>query len=295
MEIGLTLPSMIAGLDRSTVVEWCRRIDAGPFSTLAVGERIAYPNLELMVTLSVAAAVTERVRLMTTVVILPMHPAVGIAKQAASVDVVSQGRLVLGVGVGGRDQDYRALEAGFDRRHQRLDEQVALMRQVWAGAVPFPGLAPVGPAPFQAGGPPLYSGALGPKAIARSARWAEGVCGFVLDPVGDDHRATFGRIEAAWSAAGRSEPPRHVTSFWYAGGDGARERLADYARGYLAVFGDAAARAMGELTSAWSVERVLDALGRLAEAGCHEVLLVPTSADPDEVDRAAELVAAFNR
>ena len=202
---------------------------------------------------------------------------------------------MLGVGVGGRDEDYRALEAPFDRRHQRLDEQVALMRRVWAGEPPFPDMAPVGPAPCRAGGPPLYSGALGPKAIARSARWAEGVCGFVLDPVGDDHRATFSRIDDAWSAAGRAEPPRHVTSFWYASGDGGQARLAAYARGYLAIFGAASAAAMAELTSAWSDERVLDALGRLAEAGCDEALLVPTVGDPDEVDHAAELVAAFNR
>ncbi|HEY5153941.1 MAG TPA: LLM class flavin-dependent oxidoreductase [Acidimicrobiales bacterium] len=299
MEIGLTLPSMIAGFDRPTLVEWCRRIDAGPFSTLAIGERIAYSNTELMVTLSVAAALTERVRIMSTVIILPMHPAVEIAKQAATLDVVSQGRVVLGLGVGGRDEDYRALEASFDRRHQRLDEQVACMRQVWAGEPPFPDMAPVGPPPVQPGGPALYSGALGPKAIARSARWAEGICGFVLDPLGDDHRATFGRIEAAWSAAGRADPPRHVSSFWYAlegpGGDTGEARLHDYARRYLAIFGAEEADAMAGLTSAWSADRVVEGLGALADAGCDEVLLVPTSADPDEVDRAAEVVAAFNR
>ena len=295
VEIGLTLPTMIAGLDRPTLAEWCRRVDAGPFSTLAVGERIAYPNSELLVTLSVAAALTERVRIMSTVVILPMHPAVEIAKQAATLDVVSGGRLVLGLGVGGRDEDYRALEARFDHRHQRLDDQVALMRRVWAGDPPFTDMAPVGPAPVQSGGPPLYSGALGPKAIARSAQWAEGICGFVLDPVGEDHRATFGRIESAWSAAGRVDPPRHVSSFWYSLGDGGQGRLSDYARGYLGIFGDEAATAMAALATAWSADRVLDGFGRLAEAGCDEVLLVPTSMDPDEVDQAAELVSAFNR
>jgi alkanesulfonate monooxygenase SsuD/methylene tetrahydromethanopterin reductase-like flavin-dependent oxidoreductase (luciferase family) len=298
VEVGLTLPSMIAGLDRAGVLEWCRRVDGGPFSTLAIGERIAYPNTELMVSLSVAAAVTERVRLMSTVIILPMHPAVEIAKQAATLDVLSDGRVVLGVGVGGRDEDYRALEATFDRRHQRLDEQVALMQRVWAGEPPFPDMAPVGPPPVQVGGPPLYSGALGPKAIARSARWAAGICGFVLDPLGEDHRATFGRIEDAWSAAGRTERPRHVTSFWYSTGEGpgagAQEHLRRYAEGYLGVFGAEAASMMAELTTAWSGERVVDAMGRLAEAGCDEQLLVPTSADPEEVDGAAELVAAFS-
>ena len=294
MQIGLTLPSMIGGLDRTTLLEWCRRIDAGPFSTLAIGERIAYPNAELVVTLSMAAAVTERVRLMTTVVILPMHPAVEIAKQVATLDVVSEGRVVLGVGVGGRDEDYRAMEATFERRHQRLDDQVAVLRRVWSGAPPYADMAPVGPPPVQPGGPPLYSGALGPKAIARSAQWAEGICGFVLDPLGEDHWSTFGRIEQAWSDAGRTEAPRHVTSFWYALGEGGRDRLRDYARGYLGIFGDEAAGFMADLTTAWSADRVLDAFGRLADAGCDELLLVPTSADPDEVDRAAELVRAFS-
>ncbi|MGZ4692536.1 MAG: LLM class flavin-dependent oxidoreductase [Acidimicrobiales bacterium] len=290
MEIGLTLPTMISGVDRDATLEWCRRIDQAPFSTLALGERIAYPNQELFVTLAAAAVLTERVRLMSTVVVLPMHPAVEVAKQAATVDVLSGGRLTLGLGVGGRDEDYRALEASFDRRHQRLDEQVALMERVWAGESPFDDLTPVGPPPVQPGGPPLYSGALGPKAIARSAAWAEGVCGFVLDPIGEDHRATFDRIEQAWTAAGRAEPPRHVTSFWYALGDGAADRLQAYAHRYLAIFGDEMATMMADLCSASSAPRVREAVARLEDAGCDELLLVPTTADPDEVDRIADVV-----
>jgi alkanesulfonate monooxygenase SsuD/methylene tetrahydromethanopterin reductase-like flavin-dependent oxidoreductase (luciferase family) len=290
VDIGLTLPTMISDVDRDATIEWCRRIDRSPFSTLALGERIAYPNQDLFVTLAAAAVLTERVRLMSTVVVLPMHPAVEVAKQAATIDVLSGGRLSLGLGVGGRDEDYRALGASFDRRHQRLDEQVALMERVWAGGAPAEGLPPVGPPPVQAGGPPLYSGALGPKAIARSAAWAEGICGFVLDPLGEDHRATFDRIEQSWVTAGRSDPPRHVTSFWYALGDGASERLHAYSHRYLAVFGDEMATMMADLCSATSAARVREAVDRLEAAGCDELLLVPTTADPDEVDRIAEVV-----
>ncbi len=290
MEIGLTLPTMISGVDREATLEWCRRIDQAPFSTLALGERIAYPNQELFVTLAAAAVLTERVRLMSTVVVLPMHPAIEVAKQAATIDVLSGGRLTLGLGVGGRDEDYRALEASFDCRHQRLDDQVALMERVWAGESPFDDLAPVGPPPVQAGGPPLYSGALGPKAIARSAAWAEGICGFVLDPLGDDHRGTFDRIESAWTSAGRAETPRHVTSFWYALGDDAAERLPAYAHRYLAIFGDEVATMMADLCTASSASRVREAMTRLEDAGCDELLLVPTTADPDEVDRIADIV-----
>jgi alkanesulfonate monooxygenase SsuD/methylene tetrahydromethanopterin reductase-like flavin-dependent oxidoreductase (luciferase family) len=291
VEIGLTLPTMIAGVGRDVTLEWCRRIDAGPFSTLALGERIAYQNQEVFVTMAAAAALTERVRIMSTVVVLPMHSAVDVAKQAATIDVLSGGRVVLGVGVGGRDEDYRALEAPFARRHQRLDEQVALMRRVWAGTPPFADMAPVGPAPVQAGGPPLYSGALGPKAIARSAQWAEGICGFSLDPLGDDHRATFASIESAWQGAGRPDAPRHVSSFWYSLGPEGQTHLHAYASKYLGIFGDVAARSMADLCSAWSGRRVRDAIDRFEQAGCDELLLVPTSADPDEVDRLVELIS----
>jgi len=290
VEIGLTLPTMIAGVSRDDTLEWCRRIDAGPFSTLALGERIAYPNQELFVTMAAAAALTQRVRIMSTVVVLPMHPAVEVAKQAATLDVLSAGRLVLGLGVGGRDEDYRALEAPFDHRHQRLDDQVALMRTVWAGEPPFADMAPVGPAPVQPGGPPLYSGALGPKAIARSAAWAEGICGFSLDPIGEDHRTTFDHIEAAWADAGRAERPRHVSSFWYATGPDGQARLHAYSKRYLGIFGEEIAVAMADLCSAWSADRLREAIDRFEQAGCDELLLVPTSADPDEVDRLVEIL-----
>lgn len=291
MQIGMTVPSMIEGLDRSVLLEWFRRIDTGPFSTLAIGERIAYPNVELFTTLAAAAAVTERVRLMATVVVLPAHPAIEVAKMAATIDVISDGRLTLGVGVGGRDEDYRALERSDARRHQTLDAQVDLMRRVWTGEAPVDGMHPVGPAPVQPGGPPLFSGALGPKSIGRSARWAAGVTGFLLDPLGEDVNSTFAKVEQAWQRAGRDDPPRHITSFWYAIGDDGPARLAAYAHRYLGIFGDELATAMAASCSAHSVSAVRDAVRRLEDAGCDELLLVPTSADPAELDPLLDALA----
>ena len=104
---------MVAGLDRETLLAWMREVDAGPFSVLAAGERVAYPNQDMMSLLAGAATVTDRVRIEATVSIAPMHAAVSVAKQAATIDVLSGGRFVLGVGVGGRDEDYRALDASF--------------------------------------------------------------------------------------------------------------------------------------------------------------------------------------
>ncbi|MGZ4760202.1 MAG: LLM class flavin-dependent oxidoreductase, partial [Acidimicrobiales bacterium] len=83
---------------------------------------------------------------------------------------------------------------------------------------------------------------------------------------------------------------RHVTSFWYALGDGAADRLQAYAHRYLAIFGDEMATMMADLCSASSAPRVREAVARLEDAGCDELLLVPTTADPDEVDRIADVV-----
>src|SRR6185369_2667721 len=116
MQVGLHLPVMAPGLDRDGILEWSRRIDAWPFSTLAVGERINFPNPEAMVTLTAAAVATERVKLAFAVLVLPMHRHVLLAKQLATLDVLSRGRLSVGVGVGGRDEDYRVVGAVWDHR-----------------------------------------------------------------------------------------------------------------------------------------------------------------------------------
>ncbi len=121
----------------------------------------------------------------------------------ASVDVLSEGRLTVGVGVGGREHDYRAIGGSFDRRWQRMDEQVARMRRVWAGEPPFEGADPVGPAPVQDGGPPVVAGVMGPKAIARAARWADGVDGaFTMDGDHDQMAAAFTRIRDGMGCRG---------------------------------------------------------------------------------------------
>ena len=285
MDIGLTLPSFVRGTDRATIFEWCRHIDDGPFSSLAVGERIAYWSHDLVTTLAFAAAATERVRLESTVVVLPSHEPVRLAKQAATIDVLSGGRLTLGVGVGGREQDYLAVGAPFTRRFARLDEQVATMRAVWAGEIAVEGVPPIGPEPVQPGGPPLWTAAMGPKSLARSARWADGLAGFDLapDPEGVDRQ--FRAVEAAWRAAGRTEVPTLTTSTWFALGDGAEDRLHSYAFEYLSTFGPDAAKAMAGLTRLKDPGAIRDAVSALADVGCDEFVLVPTTADLTEIDR----------
>ena len=281
---------MVAGLQRDTLLAWMREIDAGPFSVLAAGERVAYPNQDMMSLLAGAATVTERVRIEATVSITPMHPAVGVAKRAATIDVLSGGRFVLGVGVGGRDEDYRALDASFARRHARLDEQVATMRRVWVGKSPFDGVSPVGPAPVQPGGPPVLAAAMGPKSMARSARWADGVAGFDVAGDATSIGSNFRRFEAAWDDAGRDGTPFLQTSFWFGLGEDATEHVREYAFRYLRIFGDEAARSMAQLVTATSPARLKSLLAEVADTGCDEVILVATTGDVADLWRASELV-----
>jgi alkanesulfonate monooxygenase SsuD/methylene tetrahydromethanopterin reductase-like flavin-dependent oxidoreductase (luciferase family) len=283
VQIGMTLPTMAGGLTRDDLLGWSRRIDAGPFATLAVGERISFPNPEILVTLAAAAAVTERVRIAATVFVLPMHAAAWLAKQSATLDVLSGGRLVVGVGVGGREEDYRAVGAPFERRHARMDAQVAELRRLWAGEPVFPGSAPVGPPPVQAGGPPLWIGAAGEAAA--------GVVGFSLGPDPAEVAAGFRLAERLWREAGREGPPRRVTSFWYALGEDAEARLRAYAARYLAVFGERAAGGLAARCAAAGAAALRERLGALRDAGADEVLLVPTGTELAELERTLDVLS----
>ena len=289
MDIAMTMPTMIAH-GRSETIAWCEAIDQGPWSSLAVPERVTYPSHSWIVELSAAAAITQRVRLWTTIIVLPAHDAVDVAKQLASVDQLSAGRLTVGIGVGGREHDYRAINGSFDRRWSRMDEQVETMRRVWSGEPPFEGADPVGPPPAQAGGPPFVAGAMGPKALARAAKWAIGVDDgstvFGIDPAATD--AAFTRIRNAWFAEGRSDAPHISASLWYALGDGAQERLYDYGYSYMKIFGEQVGTMMAGMLSTSTAESLRQSVSTLESLGCDELFLVPTTTDVTELNRTRD-------
>lgn len=289
MRIGLALPAMLDGLDRRGVLDWARRIEADGYSTIGFGERISYRNLELFSVLSAAAAVTERVDIAASVVVLPMHSEVWVAKQMATLDVISGGRAVLGVGVGGRSEDYAALGAAFDHRWDRLDEQVARLRRLWDGQPPAPGHDPVGPPPVHR--IPIMSAGVGPRSLARSARWADGINGFELDPSSPALGAAAERTRTAWSVAGRTDTPVVMTSWWFALGADPLPQLKAYGRHYLGVFGPELARALADSCTAAGPAAVRGAIEAAIAAGYDEIQLVPTSTNLAELDQLTELVA----
>jgi len=103
------------------------------FSSLATIDRIVYPSYDSLISLGAAAAVTDRIGLMTNILIAPVHDGVLLAKEAASVDRLSGGRLTLGLAAGGRRDDFEAVGQDFATRGARFEHQLRVMNKVWRG------------------------------------------------------------------------------------------------------------------------------------------------------------------
>lgn len=288
MKVGIGLPGAIPGTTPQDLLEWARRADQGPFSTLSIIDRLAYDSYEPMVALGAIAAVTSRVRLMTGILLVPLRNAGMMAKQAATLDVLSGGRLTLGMAIGSRADDYDASPAPFRNRGKHFDEQLAHMKRVWAGDVLSEGAYAVGPSPVQAGGPEILIGGSAPAALARVGRWADG---YITGGGGNPERAKAGFEIAltSWKDNGRKGAPRFVAGLTFAIGQDALERGRANQMRYYSWMGEAAEARAKAIPS--THEAVRDALSALEAIGVDEVVLGPAVADIDQLDRAAELVA----
>lgn len=291
MEIGVALPQMAPGYGPTTTVDWARGIDAGPFSSVSAGERVTFGNPEMVAALGACAAVTERVRIFANLWVLPQHPMPMVAQQIGTLDQLSNGRLDVAVGVGGREHDYRALDAPFSGRHQALDDKVAELKRLLAGEPPFDGADPVGPPTVQPGGPRILAGAMGPKALARAAKWADGISGFSI--AGDAKEIIQARegAVAAWSAAGRDQAPRIVSGCFYAVGvGGAEQALHSFTARYLGFLGEELAELVAATARTCTPDDVRRVLDDAEAAGCDEFILVPATTDLRCLDATAEIV-----
>ena len=169
MKVGVGLPATIPGVSGDRILEWARRVEAGPFSSVGALDRLVFDNYEPLIALAAAAAVTKRVRLMTSVLLAPLRTAGILAKQAASLDALSDGRLTLGLGIGGRADDFAAAPAEMARRGKRFEEMLETMKRTWAGGPAADGAGAMGPTPGRAGGPELLIGGTSHGAVRRAA------------------------------------------------------------------------------------------------------------------------------
>lgn len=290
MKISLCLPYMKESISRQTITDWCTRIDTGPFHSLSCGERITGYTLEMRNVLAFAAAITERVRIVPSLYVLPMHSAVWAAKEIATLDLLSNGRVTVTVGVGGREVDYRAVGADFSKRHEKQDAQIATMKRIWAGEAPFEGADPVGPHPVQAGGPPILAGVMGPKAMTRAGHWADGVYSFSMGGSAAETAGMFRMAQQSWQAAGRTTPPQLVGGFWYSLADNAEEKLQAYVYNYLKILGDKGAQSIARTMRNHNKQAIRDTLTEMADTGCEEVFLVSATDELTEIDRLLDIL-----
>jgi len=289
VDIGIGLPNTVPGTEGRRLIDWARDAEEAGFSTLGTIGRIVYPNYEELVALSAAAAVTSQIRLTTSVLLAPLYSNTALfAKQAASLDRLSGGRLVLGLGLGGRDDDFTASALPTTGKGRRLDQQLAEMKRIWSGER-YGYAGPIGPEPVQRGGPELILGGTAPATFRRVALLGDGwIMGGGTPEMFAEAAA---RVEAAWQEAGRPGKPRKLSIAYFALGPGARNQADNYLLSYYGWLGEVSRQIAAG--AAVSTEMVQGYAAAFASAGCDELIFVPTTASPDQVRLLAD--AALRR
>lgn len=280
MKVGIGLPSAVPDTSGSALLAWAQRAEASGFASLAVIDRVVYDNYEPLVTLAAAAALTDTVELVTNVLIAPQHRTALLAKQAASLDRISAGRLTLGMGVGLRSDDFAACGVPMRDRGARFDEQLAGLHSIWSGETG------IGPAPARASGPAMLIGGDATLAAPRAARHGDGWTMMVGSP--DQFAAGTHVVREAWQDAGRDGTPRLMALFYAALGPDATELAETEIGGYYAWLGSELAGWVVS-TVATDERAVSERIAVFAEAGATEIVLLPCDSGLDQVDRLADV------
>jgi alkanesulfonate monooxygenase SsuD/methylene tetrahydromethanopterin reductase-like flavin-dependent oxidoreductase (luciferase family) len=280
MRIGVGLPSTIPGAPASLTLDWARRADAGPFSTLAALDRLAYDSLDSLTALAAVAAITTRARIATNILVSPLYAPATLGKAAASLDALSGGRFTLGVAVGARKEDYDAAGVSYASRGRRLVEQLDSLRDLWEEGR-------FGPRTERPAGPQLLLGGTSDQVFARVARYADGYAHGGGPPRAFARAAA--RACAAWEDLGRIGAPLLWGQAYFALGDEHAEAGRAYLRDYYAFTGPYAERiAAGLLTTP---QAIVQFVRGYEDAGCDELILYPAVADLAQLDKLAEVVA----
>jgi alkanesulfonate monooxygenase SsuD/methylene tetrahydromethanopterin reductase-like flavin-dependent oxidoreductase (luciferase family) len=278
MDIGIGLPNTSVGVDRRGIVDWARQAEEAGFASLGTIDRIVYPNYESLICLAAAAAVTERVRLVTDILIEPLRSNTALfAKQAATVDSLSGGRLVLGLAVGGRPDDYEVSGVEFHTRGATFDRQLEELTQLWAGDS-------VGPEPANGRRPSLLIGGQADRNFERAAKFADGWALGGGSP--DALSAGQAKLEQQWSAAGREGKPRTMALMYFALGDDAEQIAQQNLGNYYSFLGEYAQNVVQ--SAAKDAGTVKQYLAGFEQAGADEVICFPASDDLSQVERLAE-------
>jgi probable F420-dependent oxidoreductase len=227
MKLGLALPNLTPLGTRENILMFAREAERSGYDSLWVTERLLYPvqpkqlmmgrawpdvykyALDALDSLVFAAAVTEKIRLGTSVLDFPMYAPAPLAKRIATFDVLSNGRAVIGAGLGWSEDEFAASSVPFEKRGARLTEMIHALNALWGpDPVEFHGefyevpASIFNPKPVQKPRPPLLMGGFAPAALARAARLADGF-NPVARPAAGETEGFFLAARQAWQEAGR--------------------------------------------------------------------------------------------
>jgi alkanesulfonate monooxygenase SsuD/methylene tetrahydromethanopterin reductase-like flavin-dependent oxidoreductase (luciferase family) len=288
MDITIGLPNTVNGVTRDSLLEWSRRAEARGFPGVASLDRLVYPGYEALISLAAAAAVTERVRLTSQVLLGPWRlNAALLAKQIATVQHLSNGRMVLGIGLGAREDDYTASGTTTEGRGDRLTEMLEEMLRIWQGE--DRGTAGgIGPPLDGVRRPPILVGGGVEAAFRRAAKLGDGWTAAGGVPP-EQFAQGAEAVNAAWREEGREGNPRLTTLAYFGLGPTGVEDAERDLKHYYAWLGDETASAIAG--SAPTDEESVRAYAKAFEdAGCHELAFFPTSTDPHQVDLLADAI-----
>jgi alkanesulfonate monooxygenase SsuD/methylene tetrahydromethanopterin reductase-like flavin-dependent oxidoreductase (luciferase family) len=285
VQIGIGLPNTVLEVPGRMVVDWARRGEERGFRSLATIDRIAYPSYDSLTALTAAAAVTDRIGLLTNVLLEPLYNPVLLAKVTACLDQISAGRLTLGLGVGGRPDDYELAGRSFADRGARFDAELELLHQAWAGEPVAGSQFPVSP-PTTRGRVPLLIGGQPKLAAPRAVRWG---AGFTIGGAPPEMAAgAIQEFKAAWEQAGGTGTPRIVALSYFSLGEEHTEESLGNLRNYYGFLGDwAEGIASGTPRTPQAIQETAAAFEKL---GVDELIFDPTVANLDQVDRLADTV-----
>lgn len=279
MDVGIGLPNAVPGATGEQLTEFAKRADVRGFSSLGTIDRIRYLNYEPLTALAAAAAVTERIGLVTTVLLGPLRTnPVELAKQALSVNALSGGRFTLGIGLGARDDDYVISGVELSGRGARLDAMLERIAEIWDGDE-------VGPS--TAGRPGLVIGGHVDASFARAARFADGWIAGAAPP--DQFPPLIEKLNAAWSATGREGEPRTLALAYFSLGEDAEANARSSLMSYYGFLGEEIAGYIAG-NAAKDADAVQQCMAAFEGGGCGELIFFPCSGDPGQVDLLADAV-----
>ena len=275
MEVAIGLPNATQGVTAKQLVEFGRAAEAEGFPSLGALDRVVYHSYEPLVTFAAIAGVTERIRLTTAVVLAPLRSTNILAKQAAVVQELSGGRLVLGMGLGARGDDYDITDIQVGKKGERFSAQLEELKKLWAGE-PRGHAGAVGPVPDPP--PSIIVGGGVDASFRRAAKYGDG---WIMGGGTPEQFAEgSAKVREAWEAEGREGEPRLMALTYYSLG-GSSAQGVENVKHYYDWLGEYADQIASSVAA--DEDTVKQYVSAFEEAGCDELIMFAGTADHDQV------------